>query len=492
MDIDETQTVTIRVDDTGAQYPVLIDPWLQHPSSTAPVNKTGAKFGFSVAYCERWRPDFGANGDYQGSLIIGAPYYDDGLVGQGKIWAFSPTGSGTNTSFSVVYFEAKGEFANANFGYSLAVAQPFDLPDGGAIKTFQEESPVQADLVVGSPGASSGAGRAYVYYGANSITHPFGTYNRTANRIYGGVMAGENLGLSVAVGDVTGDGYQDLLIGRPNYASGEVNLYKSTSTGLPGSITTSIFGSSTGEQFGWAIAVAGDVNHNNPDGQGISLRDVLVGAPNYNGARGRVFLFDGTASGMATTAYWTNTTANAGCKFGYAVAGNGDIDDVNNKDFVVGAPFYDGNATDGGAVFVYRSNSSGSPMAATILQPPTAQSGSRLGYAVTLGDMDKDLTQDIIAGAPWYDKAIANDDKGRVFVFFGASNSAPGSRVTHAESPQSTPDGEHFGSSVTYIFKISDPINDNRCFAAGAPEAKPLGVTGAGLVGVYELAPPYP
>ncbi|MFN8005453.1 MAG: hypothetical protein U0V70_00190 [Terriglobia bacterium] len=215
MNVPSEDTLVISINDLDATYPIVVDPWVQHLSMTPPTYQAGASFGFSLAYMERWRPSLG---NYQGSLIVGAPYFDEGAVDQGKIFAYGPTGSGTNTSFNAMFFTAKGESAYSYFGYSLAIAQPYDFPDPGSeIVTFQTESRNLADLVVGAPGHNNRVGKVYVYYGANSESH-FGADNRAADRSYVGTTVGSDFGLSVAAGDITGDGVQDLVIGAPNRA----------------------------------------------------------------------------------------------------------------------------------------------------------------------------------------------------------------------------------------------------------------------------------
>ena len=96
---------------------------------------------------------------------------------------------------------------------------------------------------------------------------------------------GEAAGTSVAgVGDIDGDGADDIAIGAPGASSstGAVYLYLGGGS-TTGSVALStayaaIPGASTGEAAGTALAAGGDIN-----GDGID--DVLVGAPSStNGA----------------------------------------------------------------------------------------------------------------------------------------------------------------------------------------------------------------
>src|SRR6185295_9831852 len=97
----------------------------------------------------------------------------------------------------------------------------------------------------------------------------------------------DNLGYSVSVvGDVNGDGYDDVLVGAPNYSIGAVNrgrayLYLGGAViGTTPALT--LTGENAFDFFGHAVADAGDLNH---DGFG----DFVVTAHGYGNNRGRVY-----------------------------------------------------------------------------------------------------------------------------------------------------------------------------------------------------------
>ncbi|HEX6765650.1 MAG TPA: integrin alpha, partial [Polyangiaceae bacterium] len=115
------------------------------------------------------------------------------------------------------------------------------------------------------------------------------------------------LGWSVAgAGDVNGDGYADVAIGAPGYSNGEVFegrafVYLGSAAGLAATPAWTAEGQQAGAAFGVPVAGVGDVNR---DG----FSDLVVGAAAYDGGQvdeGRVALYFGSASGLATSAAWT-------------------------------------------------------------------------------------------------------------------------------------------------------------------------------------------
>jgi hypothetical protein len=157
-----------------------------------------------------------------------------------------------------------------------------------------------ADILIGSPGAFSDAGRAYVVFGgkglkAGDITQlaPSAGFTIIAN------AAGAHTGFSLAsAGDVNGDGYTDLIVGSP------ASNTNPTTTG--------------GAYVLWGGAAAsGDID--------------LATLPSSRG-----FLIAGAAVLDAA---------------GFSVSG-GDINADGFSDLIVGAPFNDGGGTDAGRAYV--------------------------------------------------------------------------------------------------------------------------------------------
>lgn len=160
----------------------------------------------------------------------------------------------------------------------------------------------------------------------------------------------DNLGWSVACGDLTGDGHADLLAGAPGMDAGadrpgSVYLVGgATLAASPGAVDVSAValavlpGAQDGESFGAAVAIPGDI-----DGDGLS--DVLVGAPALAveaGAPGSAYLFyaSGGLEGViaARGAAATLAGERAGVATGMSASGAGDVDGDGWPDLLVGAP----------------------------------------------------------------------------------------------------------------------------------------------------------
>jgi hypothetical protein len=239
------------------------------------------------------------------------------------------------------------------------------------------------------------------------------------------------------------------------------------------------------EQFGRAMAVIGDVDH---DG----VPDLAVGAPFQDGDflgtpgfgkpqnPGKVWVL----SGATLTVLFTmddpkyqveGATPQFGGQLGFSVSAIADINGDGVPDVVAGAPHEvpgDFNAGTGiinaGRAFAF-SGADGSVL--LTLDDPSQQEGGLLGYAVAgLGDVNNDGVPDIAVGVPG--KNIGDESQGLiavglVYIFSGAD----GSLIRTLNHPTQEVNAR-FGSAVANAGDIDhDGVSDIVIGAPGRSEA---------------------
>ncbi len=245
-----------------------------------------------------------------------------------------------------------------------------------------------------------------------------------------------------AAGDVNGDGYGDVIVGAPSYDNGEANegrahLYLGSPSGPSGSPVWTAESDQGDTSFGVAASSAGDV-----DGDGYG--DVIVGAPYYNNGQineGQVYVYLGSASGLATSPAWTAESNQPNAYFGLRATGAGDVDGDGYDDVIVGAPSYSNGEADEGRAYVYLGSATGLA-AAPAWTAEANDVEAEFGWgAAGAGDVNGDGYEDVIVGAPLF----GSGDHGRAFVYHG---SATGLSTTAGWMVGGANFLNHFGASV--------------------------------------------
>ncbi|MBS1519259.1 MAG: FG-GAP repeat protein [Bacteroidetes bacterium] len=300
-----------------------------------------------------------------------------------------------------------------------------------------------SDVIVGAVLYDNGQideGRAFVYYGSSDGLSSSPDWTSEIN------MANANFGNAVSTaGDVNGDGYSDVIVGARYYTNGQQSeggafVYYGSETGLSNAPDWISEGNQTAAFYGTSVSTAGDVN-----GDGFS--DVVIGAPqfsNLQSGEGRVFLYLGSTSGLATSEAWSAESNRIDANFGNSIALAGDVNGDGYSDIIVGANKLGVGQENEGKVFVYHGFTGGLPATANW----TAESNqyhAEFGSSVfTAGDVNGDGYSDVIIGSDKYDNGEV--DEGRVFVYHGSNIGLSNTANWTAESNQAS---AYFGSSVS-------------------------------------------
>jgi hypothetical protein len=325
----------------------------------------GSRLGISVA----------APGDVDGDGV------GDYLIGSDRD---NPNGadSGSATLFSgatgAVVMKLDGLDAGDYFGQFVGGAGDVDddgVPDMIVAAPYDDE-PLLTDC--GSLRAVSGAS-------GSTITTIHGTSN------------GALMGACGRIGDVNGDGHDDLLVGASGenssslLGSGRVSVY---SGAPPHSLLLVFEGTASSEKLGHRVAGAGDLNQ---DG----YADLLA----TSGAQPRVVhVFDAFGATLLDIPEPPNSVS-----FGDSLAGVGDVDGNGRGDFIVGDPGFNGGT---GIAYVYSLKANGSLRLVATLPGYGSEPGGKFGFSAAGighwesastswvgGDFNGDGLDDAVVGA---------------------------------------------------------------------------------------------
>jgi hypothetical protein len=336
------------------------------------------------------------NGDGFAEIVVGAPQQGEAGNGYARVYFGEP--NGLNTSPRTL----NGDQASSFFGASVGTAG--DVNGDGF-----------ADVVVGafSYDFTGGQGRVQVYFG--------GADNPFVFRVYPGGQVDAHTGSALASGDFNGDGLSDIVVGAPHFDNGSSNegivrVYAGSVTGPDAATPLVLEANQASASFGEALAVA-DVN-------GDGFDDLVVGASDFDNGQtgeGRIFIFHGSATGLPSAATTTREMNVAGEDFGDTVAAAGDVDNDGFPDVIVGGPLFDipSPGVGFGRVHLFRGSATG--LGATPHQTFSAQTTSTSVFADTVsgaGDFNGDGFADVLVGDPNYDSGSLG---GRAYLFLGTA-----------------------------------------------------------------------
>ncbi|HEX5029902.1 MAG TPA: FG-GAP-like repeat-containing protein, partial [Candidatus Eisenbacteria bacterium] len=319
------------------------------------------------------------NGDGFADIAVGAPWDENGQTNEGIVYVYP----GSSSFISNLNSWSESNQVSAQMG--VAVSSAGDVNGDG-----------YADMILGAPFFDDGEadeGRAFLYIG--SATGLISTA-----WLAEGNQAAAQFGAAVSTaGDVNGDGYDDVMVGAPNFDTtltdeGKAFLYLGGAGGLAASPAWTTVGGIVGASHGASVSTAGDVN-------GDGYADVIVGAPQLTPGLGFATAFLGSATGLAPSPSWIVQSSQSGAQFGKSVDSAGDVNGDGFADVIIGAPFHDSLTTDAGRALVYLGSASGLATTPTWTKDGS-EFGGRLGWSVSgAGDTNGDGYADVIVGTPF-------------------------------------------------------------------------------------------
>ena len=350
------------------------------------------------------------DGDGWADILVGADRDDDGGAGAGAAYVLRGPLSG---DYWLGDAEAKivGQETGDHAGYALAA--PGDIDGDG-----------YADVVMGAYNQSdvaTAAGAAYLVLGPHSGDMDLGAADGRWRGEAADDQAGYSVG---AGGDVDGDGVPDILVGAVTESTagadaGAAYLLLGPSTGALylWSADAKLTGEQAGDQAGHAVAFVGDL-----DGDGLD--DLAVGAPYEHGDGayvGAIYIFTdepvGTLSLSQADAKRTGVTS--GDQAGHVIHGGGDVDDDGYDDLIVGAPEQDMGGSGAGAAYLLSGPVTGEASLSTstaVFLGEGVDDGAGSGVAI-VGDLNSDGFDDLVVGAQIEDSG--GSDAGAAYMILG-------------------------------------------------------------------------
>ncbi|XUX00226.1 MAG: hypothetical protein TUN42_10115 [Dehalogenimonas sp.] len=353
----------------------------------ANLDLSGSKQGQTVAFAD-------VDGDGLQDKLVGAPYVSL-AKGTGAVLIYKGSASGfsdipvsflfgdDNTGFNIMNLGDVDGDGIADFGVGAIHGNGTDVSlcgsvtvykggsNGKIIRKLSGEGPMDRFGYSIAAGDVNGDGKRDIAVSAPFNTNDPGLYQSGAVYVFLGPdferrislyasSTNKGLGLAVAMGEITNDGFTDLLLS----ASGRTLVYFGSSSFAPSIDAPDITITSAATGFGKSLAVIGDVT-------GDGLGELAIGAPNavignYRDT-GSVYIISGSAKGKleidvspVPTALIARLDGEALFnRFGFSIAALGDIDSDGKPDFAVGAPMADvstlaGNNILCGKVYIFR------------------------------------------------------------------------------------------------------------------------------------------
>ncbi len=385
----EDEALLLHVNDRGAEYPLLIDPFFQKAQLTSSDGNVGDWFGSSVAFS-----------DDSNTIVVGALYHAvNGNVKQGEAYVFvKPSGGWSGNLQEQARLTSQFGAAFDTFGRSVAISG-----DGSAIVV---SAPTHTVL------STASQGEAYVFVKPSGGWA--GDLNENARLTASDGAVADWFGFDVAITEAG----STILVGAPKrYTAQPGKAYVFVWTCFISSFCyweskneiaalTSSNGR-VGDVFGESVAISGDGS------------TIVVSAPEHSVSyteQGEAYVYNrpGVAwvGSRQEDALLTSFNVAAVDLFGYSVAISG-----GGNTIVVGAPGHDVGGNDSqGEAYVYMMPGfawSGSRQETGILTASNGGVHDLFGSSVGIVGING-VGDRIVVGAPWHTVEDSRPQQGEV------------------------------------------------------------------------------
>jgi hypothetical protein len=446
----DSNGLRLAVEESGARYPLTIDPIAQQAYLKASNTNGGDNFGFSVA----------VSGD---TAVVGAFLEDSNATGvngdqsnntspaSGAVYVFvRNTGVWTQQA----YLKASNTGAGDQFGFSVAISG-----DTLVVGAYLEDSNATGVDGDGNNDTTFNSGAAYVFVRSGAVWSQqayLKASNTETNDGFGSAVS--IAGDTVVVGSPFEDSNATGVNGNPNDNSTPDSgaVYVFVRSGTVWSQQAYVKASNPGgtDRFGSAVAISGDTVVVGAPLEDSSATGIGGNAADNNATdAGAAYIFVRSGVTWSQQAYVKASNTDTGDQFGYSVSISGDTAVVGARREDSAASGINGDAsnndaTDSGAVYVFvRSGAAWSQQA--YLKASNPENGDQFGYAVAIsGDT-------LIVGAPTEDSSATgnngdqsnNDaaDSGAVYLFSRSGAVWTQQRYLKASN---TDTGDNFGAAV--------------------------------------------
>ncbi len=366
------------------------------------------------------------DGDGNNELVVSAPRGDGGTKGSVYLYYSTTLAAGIDLRDDDADAWWIGHASGDSLGAGRGAAGLGDF-DGDGIGDVTAASPYES-----TTGAS--AGTVYVLHGGDSWT-PGGDIDTDASARFQG-SAGDWLGTRLAGGDLNGDGIDDLVASAPYddleaEKAGVLGVWYGQSARYSGDYDLSdadalVTGVTAESGLGWSLDVIEDA-----DGDGYE--EVAVGIlrddTNASNAGSAAVISGGDLGGRATyeaIAFLVVRGLGVEDRFGYDVAGAGDIDGDGLEDMLFGGYVADGAAgVDAGEVRLFygvRGLNTEADADAADASFFGEGAGDQFGSLLTgVGDYDADGLADFVVGAPRSSES-GHSSSGTGYVYLGVDS----------------------------------------------------------------------